>query len=175
MNSDSLRDIVTVISCFLFIIFCAIGPVFGDESGVDFILNRSICGQDVSCSIDCGIVKNTLLWIHTVHRAPSLDPAAAIEIASAFVLSAFGDSANSYVESLSLMRCGEGWVYVVRLSVNTYCSDLKGTEFGVLAVGIFMDGTVFFPSDCAEANSTPLATCETRELSSLASCLESKE
>jgi hypothetical protein len=111
----------------------------------EFYLNRSGCGRTTSCSISCSEVEDALLWSEESSPAPSLQPATALQVSALAVAAELGAHSDPYPESISLTRCGRGWVYVIRYSAVSFCEATSSSDFGTIAVGVFMNGTVFFP------------------------------
>jgi len=121
----------------------------GDALAAEFYINRSSCGKVSTCFIDCHIVDKAQLWLLEEHDAPSLSPGEALLRAKAEVASQTPVASDVYAESISLTRCDVGWVYVVRFSASFRCRESGQTDYGTVAVGVFMDGVVFLPpADC---------------------------
>jgi hypothetical protein len=138
--------IVFVIVCWFSFVFSILDYVWCGGSSAEFYLNRSSCGEASSCFIDCDRVESSKLWFHTERDAPPLSPGAAIRRAEEMVAGEARGASDVYTESLSLTRCGSGWVYIVRISASFPCGESDLPEFGTVAVGVFMDGAVFLPA-----------------------------
>lgn len=125
------------------------GPISSGEcqqvSAADFYLHSSGCDMTVSCTMSCGGFPVEKLWRPEDADTPVLSPGKALHLARRAVESVGPEYYDIEGHSIALTRCGIGWIYVVRFSVNISCGSGVPDDFGAVAVGVLMDGATFIP------------------------------
>ncbi len=116
------------------------------------------CQGAVIESIQCDLLPNDKVWILEQCDRPQLAPKKALNIAleAAGALD-FGPLGGDVTHrAIRLIPCGEGWIYLIELTVTLDCGEEAEFETRPVVIAVLMNGESIVPSRSSVPGETEL-------------------